>query len=132
MYCNESIKNISFRVSRHMKQDIELEALIRGNYQKDITVSIIKSFYQACLMNNNDVDYINLINHKYLKYMVGKYNGRSQFICRLEHRARLPKEVSDMYYSLRDSVGYHKDRTLELACFYYFNILPDELKKTYY
>jgi hypothetical protein len=113
------------KLSLHFSQLVDGEVAIRHIRKNVLYDEIIRSFVYSCKLNNNDPNYISFINKEYLLFMIKKYNG---CIIRYKRKSILMNEncYNEFMQLQNDFKNNHK--LLELACFYYFNIMPPELR----
>lgn len=132
MYKNV-LRLLSCRITKYMRQNLDIEVIYRDTSLVRATDVIVKLLYDEYIKVDDKTAFLESINNKYLKFMVRKSRAVAPSNYKLPHTVRVPVSTHAIYYEMRGSLPYHlRHRTLEIACFYYFNMLPDELKKTYY
>ena len=117
------------KISNCMKRMIEYEALRCNISQTKLCNEIFNSFITTFKLNGEERGYMSFINTEYLLHITRKYSGivmSYKYIC-----IKMPKENYNQYINICKDFPKYKVRLFELACFYYFNILPPELRPTY-
>ena len=114
------------KISNHMKQIIDYEVTTRGIKHSELYREILNLFINVYELNGGEKGYIDFINREYLLFITNKYNGVN-----ISHKyitINLYKEQYDMYIDICKDFPKYKVRLFELACFYYFNIIPTKLR----
>lgn len=95
-------------------------------YPSKIYEKILYTFFNVYKLNSVESGYLDFLNNEYLVKTISKSINNPKENTNIW--IYLPQDMIDMYNNICKDYPKYKVRLLELACFYYFNILPKEMR----
>ena len=111
----------SFKVTMHTKQVIKHKAEDNKIPMRKLVQEICDIFINEYIIHSQDHNYIRFINGEYLEFMMDKY----KMIPNMNETCKV--RIGD-YSNSYIMNTYNHLKFLELATFFYFNILPEDLR----
>lgn len=115
------------RISAHYNQLLDYEYQRLKITKKKLVNEILFEFQKQVHINGDYNEYICFINSLYMRHMMDKYKhipNISQSITVV-----LNDDIFDKIHTIVQYFPFKSTKVLELACHYYFYILPDDCKE---